>query len=1004
MKEIRTNYEPQFRHDLEAELNKEAKTKAEKIKKINREYSWVKILYPSCLTEGRKVLFMTMDKFLFGNDPIITKPYRFLSYAKIKGSLIFMDEFDATKDVILNQEIEKCTDYKIDLAKLFSGIVTSLKGTQVPESIFGDSADSKTSFEKMKKVMLDIEKQYNLDFVFKLESNENNDRYFLFDDYQIHTITAGDKENNICVKNDPKKNQNTILIGQKNDDGYFYRAIYGMKGALSYFIHCCAMMSRNYLNKHNEIAEANHGDMMEIEQAVSTIIDFFNLDSELAKTISSLIVDDIALPAEARKRDAFSTDFYMNGFRYYDFNDDISHDVSTSIAMCYLNNTPEKFIISLSSKAKVVGLSATASIKSVTGNYNLEYIESKLKNSFYHITNEDIKRISKYVNNQLLSNYKIDVCKVSLEGEEPIEITKSLFRNDGNVEKITGMFQKYVDENSKTPNYDNVRLGKVLLSIRRFLENKDSKVLLVLTNKNIRLRVDEDSFSMPFVSNIIKEFCNEIKIEEPKCHCLFGSDFDKEKELYQAEVKKGFKVILFSSYPSVGTGQNLQYELITEENLKEQKDIDSLYIELPTNILVHSQSLKDEGNLNKYIYQMETLRANGEISPFSSMANIKAAFKQYMNPVDKYVYFDRTPYQCGSTNNHKVKILVQAVGRICRTKGKQSNHKASIYVDSEIMSTIDFNFMKDRLMNHEFKKIVELSNVVPEHNLETITNLNKAIDCNLRVDKRIENILSNNKTHWNPDDIIQWNLIRDVVLKYPTISKEKLNELSMIDGLESIKDFYLYSNEGKKIFCYTYNKEDVKRPIKFGSNIEKEKGDILIDARSSRLFDLLSSYNVRQHFKKNGYATSFEQNECIILPVVFQNIYKGAIGEQAGRAILESHGVKLQEITDPSKFEKFDFCLVKDNNVYFDFKNWSENDRESRDPYKLKSFNKLDLVNGKKAFIINVLSSEFNMHESDNIIEISSLFKCKNGKYYELGIDMNTIVKKIMEACKYGNK
>ncbi|MFA6824209.1 MAG: hypothetical protein WCR38_01230 [Bacteroidales bacterium] len=1004
LKEIRTSYEPQFRHDLEAELHKEAKTKAEKIKKINHEYSWVKVLYPTCLTEGRKVLFMTMDKFLFGNDPIVTKPYRFLSYAKIKGSLIFIDEFDATKDVILNQEIEKCTDYKIDLAKLFSGIATSLKGTQVPEAIFGGSEDSKTSFEKMKKVMLDIEKQYNLDFVFKLESTENNDRYFLFDDYQIHTITAGDKENNICVKNDQKKNQNTILIGQKSDDGYFYRAIYGMKGALNYFIHCCAMMSRNYLNHHNENAVANHGDLMEIEQAVSTVIDYFNLDSELAKTISSLIVDDIALPAEARKRDVFSTDFYMNGFRYYDFNDDISHDVSTSIAMCYLNNTPEKFIISLASKARVVGLSATASIKSVTGNYNLEYIETKLKTAYYQISTEDKKRISEYVNKQLAENYKIDVQSILLNGENPEEIAESLFTSKGCVEKAGGIFAKTVDENSKTPNYDNVRLGKVLFSVRKFLENKDSRVLLVLTNKNIKTHEDEDSFSIPFVTNIIKGFCAELQTEEPKCHYLFGSDFDKEKEQYQEEVKKGNKVILFSSYPSVGTGQNLQYELNSDdEELKEQKDIDSIYIELPTNILIHQQGLKEEGNLNKYIYQMETLRANGEISPFSSMMNIKAAFKQYMNPIEKYVYFDKTPYQCGSTNNHIVKILVQAIGRICRTKGKADNHKVNIYVDNEIMQKVNFNFMKSRLMNPEFRKIVELSNVVPEHNLETITNLNKAMDCNLRVDKRIENILSNNKSQWNPDDMVQWNKIRDVVLKYPTISKQKLNELSLEDGLESIKDFYLFANEGRKIFCYTYNKDDAKRPIKFGSNIEKDKGDIIIDAKSSRLFDLLSSYSVRQHFEKCGYATTFEMNECIILPVVFQNIYKGAIGEQAGKAILESRGVELAEIDDPTKFEKFDFCLAKDKDVYIDFKNWSENDRENRDPYKLKSYNKLELVHGKKAFIINVLSSELNIHESDNVVEISSLFKYKNGKYYELGLSMHSIVKKIMEACRHGN-
>ena len=57
----------------------------------------------------------------------------------------------------------------------------------------------------------------------------------------------------------------------------------------------------------------------------------------------------------------------------------------------------------------------------------------------------------------------------------------------------------------------------------------------------------------------------------------------------------------------------------------------------------------------------------------------------------------------------------------------------------------------------------------------------------------------------------------------------------------------------------------------------------------------------------------------MILPVVYQNIYKGALGEVAGKAILEANGIKLSEITDVTKFEKFDFCLMDNKDVYIDF-------------------------------------------------------------------------------------
>lgn len=104
---IRKTYEPPFRRDLVREIEKNCKTKRERKRKLqSKEYSWVKELYPSCMTDDRKVIIMTMSKFIAVNDPIIDKAYRFISYSKTKGALIFFDEFDATKSVVLNQEIE----------------------------------------------------------------------------------------------------------------------------------------------------------------------------------------------------------------------------------------------------------------------------------------------------------------------------------------------------------------------------------------------------------------------------------------------------------------------------------------------------------------------------------------------------------------------------------------------------------------------------------------------------------------------------------------------------------------------------------------------------------------------------------------------------------------------------------------------------------------------------------------------------------------------------------
>lgn len=1009
IKELRTSYEPNFRHDLEAEIARDTKSESERMKKINHEYEWVKILYPACLTNGKRVLFMTMDKFLFGNDPIISKPYRFISHSKINGALVFIDEFDATKDVVLNQEIERCTDYKIDIAKLFSGITSTLKNVPVPESLFAGSNDekdpksSKTSFMKMRAAMLDVEEQYHLNYLFKLSEASDNDRYFLFDDYQLHTIASTENGGNIRCKNDQELNQNIITINSKTDDGYFYRAIYAMKGALKYFLNCCSMLSRNYMNNKNQQAIENHKDLMEIDQAVSTIIDYFNLDKDMAKTLATLIVDDISLPADSRKRDMFSTDFYMNGFRYYDFNDDISHDISTTILMCYLDNTPEKFILSLANKARVVGLSATASIRSVTGNYDLEYIEKKLQDGYYELPAEDKERISNYVKEKLKHDYPIDVKRISFEDPCPEQISKTLFKTESLIEKYTGQLEQYVDNENNTPHYEINRVGKVVLAIKNFLSKKGSKVMLALTNKNIKDYHDLDPFNLKLVQGMIEDLASELSLKKaPSIHCLFGTDFEKEKNNYLEEVKKGEKVILFSSYPAAGTGQNLQYDLEEnsgEEELKEKQDIDTLYIEDPTNIIINRTGIKEESGLIKYIYQMEALRTNYEISPYKSMLNIKNAFKQYNSP-NSFARFDQDPYRCDSTNNHKVKILIQAVGRICRTSKKSG--EVSIYVDEDILQKVNLEkTTKNRLLNPEFEEIVKQSSFVPEIDQETRNILNKAMDSNLRLESRINNILSSNKDKWNEDDIKQWQLMREIVLKHPTISRAKLKSLVEETGYDSLNDFYLFGKDGWKLYQYSYfpsEKDKERKTILLG--VKNEPGWVLINKENTRLPIMLSDHSVREYFENQGFATTFEMDEGIILPVVYQNIYKGALGEVVGKFILESNGIKLQEITDTSKFEKFDYCLANKPDVYIDFKNWSENDAVERIKYFDKCQSKLDKIGGKKLYVINMLASSFEKEQNGSVVTISSLYEKKKtflGKViYRINyIDLRSVFKEM---------
>lgn len=1007
--EIRKNYEVSFRRDLSEELSKIAKTKNAKKRKINsEEYSWVKELYPACLTEDRKVLFMTVDKFVSGNDPIISKSYRFISHSKTKNALIFIDEFDATKDVLLNQEIQHCTDYKMDLIKLFSSISNTLKGREFPVSIFANSIDendnttSKYYFERKKEYFAKTEEKYRLNYLFKLATQEENDRYFLFDDYQLHTITNSKAGKNIVLEVDKRKKQNIISISETSDDGKFYRTIYSIKNAINMFISCCAKMAKVYMNHYNDEAHKSNRDMMEIDQAVSTIIDLYNLDYIMAKNLTAMVVDNIAIPVIDRGKDVFDTDFYMNGFRYYDFKDDISHNESTAMAMCYLDNTPEKFMLSLASKARVVGLSATASIETVTGNYNIEYLKDRLGPNFYILPAEDQENLRKYIQSRLSKNNNIRVVSEGIEGqEEDLEsIIGQLFQKEENIEFFAGKFEAYL-QTDKDPFYDVKRVIKAMKAVKDFISREETRVLLVMTNRNVAEYGEYNIFSKDILDSIIKVLCEEasekVIIREPKAHYLNSAEFLSQKEDYKRDVQCGEKVILFSSYNTAGTGQNLQYEIDDRE-----VDIDSLYLELPTNLLVNVAKLKEESSLIKLIYQYETLKTCGEITKNTAFSNIKSAFRRLMS-LNKTEGFDYYAYASESVNNHIIKILIQAVGRICRKPYNKVDK--NIYIDEEIFNKVDFSivFKDGRMLNPEFRRIAEQNQVKAAKEIHR--NLNQANERNARVKTRIENMLSANRVSWTERDVEQWNFMRDFVLRHPTISKAELAEA--IKEHYSIKDFYLEARDGETIDHYLYvEDESESKQILYDYSPEKRAKAIKIDEYGTRLTGLVRIPVVKKAFQAKNYALSFKDNDGMILPVVYQNIYKGAVGEVAGCAILEYLGIKLAEITDVTKFEKFDFCLANNKDVYIDFKNWSKYSQKERDDYREKSISKLEKIGGKRVFIINVAADDFQIHRSHNgrIIEISSLCKRNANCLFMLDSkDMNRVVGLLMEAGNEGN-
>ena len=67
------------------------------------------------------------------------------------------------------------------------------------------------------------------------------------------------------------------------------------------------------------------------------------------------------------------------------------------------------------------------------------------------------------------------------------------------------------------------------------------------------------------------------------------------------------------------------------------------------------------------------------------------------------------------------------------------------------------------------------------------------------------------------------------------------------------------------------------------------------------------------------------------------------------------------------------------------------------------SYEKLERIGGKKAFVINMIAEEFNIHDSEGIVEVSTLYKCKNGAVYGPGFSIKSdVCRKLKEAERNG--
>ena len=186
----------------------------------------------------------------------------------------------------------------------------------------------------------------------------------------------------------------------------------------------------------------------------------------------------------------------------------------------------------------------------------------------------------------------------------------------------------------------------------------------------------------------------------------------------------------------------------------------------------------------------------------------------------------------------------------------------------------------------------------------------------------------------------------------------------------------------KTAYSYYYSETNDYRDIEVLFSEQYGKKEVKeVSQRTARLSDLMRIDILHKLFINSGWATAFPESELMLTPPMFNNIYKGALGEVCGKCIFKKLlNIDLLEL-DVDEFERFDFKT--EHNIYVDFKFWNDRVAVQADELINKIRDKMAAIRAARIFVINILgTSNTNFRptiSSDKkIVEVPYL--CKNSK------------------------
>ena len=595
----------------------DAPTLKQSICTLQEKAAWIEKLYPGTFLLNKKLIFMSFDKFCYGNVSLVPALHDFWAVFDGQNPILAIDELDSTHDVceqfILKQSLSR-TD---DLIQVFDALRRRLENPQnLPKHITNlESVKSgRYSMKYLFKEADEIYKKYHLNLELKFDGSAGASLFgstYYYTTGRSYSYLEYEKERNnmlihIVDHNEYRKYRKRYA-GKEDERLYPTWLIKELWRFVTRFRKCLLQWALDYKESvderarkkfQQERAEAtnrrtvNHPNALLLDDACRSILDALRIGVPSQQDILMPKWEQIQprIQKKTPKENWLDTlkqvmplhPYFSSGYALTNLYNTTSHYERTEIRFFSKPYAAEGFLNLLAKHFMVIGLSATARVPSLS-NYFLPYLEESLGDSFYPMSEELHQALQSFYQH-LEESYRHNHVQMNIR--QMLDPAQNYvvpdYQDVEALEKFLGRFysNEAIQEDLATRIQEIIRAYAVMFPkknpayiMRRYMEMVDglwqfyhaptSHAWLFLNT------ILPDEEKPQFHEKLIRSFKDAFDKEFPERKVSFfvlrskdknGTRFEVARDAIRKELKEGRDVIVFSAYNSIGVGIDLDYE------------------------------------------------------------------------------------------------------------------------------------------------------------------------------------------------------------------------------------------------------------------------------------------------------------------------------------------------------------------------------------------------------------------------------------------------------------